>query len=73
MRLGLSEEQQLLQRTFADLSAAESTAERVRAAEAQGGGGASLHDAATTVHAGSSEINRSIIAQQALGLPRSRS
>ncbi|HEX2484432.1 MAG TPA: acyl-CoA dehydrogenase family protein, partial [Myxococcota bacterium] len=36
MQLGLGEEQELLQRTFADLFAAESTPERVRAAEPAG-------------------------------------
>jgi alkylation response protein AidB-like acyl-CoA dehydrogenase len=36
MQLGLTEEQELLQRTFADLFGAESSAERVRAAEATG-------------------------------------
>jgi alkylation response protein AidB-like acyl-CoA dehydrogenase len=36
MQLGLTEDQELLQRTFASLFAAESTPERVRAAEASG-------------------------------------
>src|SRR5258705_11171483 len=36
MQLGLTEEQELLQRTFAELFAAESSPERVRAAEATG-------------------------------------
>src|SRR2546422_3467656 len=36
MQLGLTEEQELLQRTFAELFAAESSSERVRAAEATG-------------------------------------
>jgi alkylation response protein AidB-like acyl-CoA dehydrogenase len=36
MQLGLSEDQELLQRTFAELFSAESTPERVRAAEATG-------------------------------------
>ena len=36
MQLGLTEEQELLQRTFADLFATESSPERVRAAEATG-------------------------------------
>src|SRR5262245_60322686 len=36
MQLGLTEEQELLQRTFADLFSAESTPERVRAAEPAG-------------------------------------
>ncbi len=132
MQLGQSDEQELLRQAFADLFAAESSPERVRAAEplgfdpglwkhlietgavgmrvpeAQAGSAASPHDAAivaekagrwiapaplleaiaaadgeaefayrlaaaTAIYAGSSEIMRSIIAQQALGLPRSRS
>ena len=36
MQLALTEEQELLQRTFADLFAAESSPERVRAAEGTG-------------------------------------
>ena len=36
MQLGLTEDQELLQHTFAELFAAESSPERVRAAEATG-------------------------------------
>ena len=63
MNFELSEEQQLMQETFARFLNEESTMDRVRAA---------LPSGFDAIYGGTSEIHRSMIAERALNLPRTR-
>jgi hypothetical protein len=69
MNFELSEEQQLMQETFARFLNEASTMDRVRAALPSGFDQAPL---AKTIYGGTSEIHRSMIAERALNLPRTR-
>jgi hypothetical protein len=73
MNFELSEEQQLMQETFARFLNEESTMGRVRAALPSGFDQALWTGlAGTTIYGGTSEIHRSMIAERALNLPRTR-
>jgi hypothetical protein len=69
MNFELSEEQQSMQETFARFLNEASTMDRVRAALPSGSDQALL---AKTIYGGTSEIHRSMIAERALNLPRTR-